>query len=467
MQEKSLTQPLKFQEKLGYAMGDMAGLVTFSIVGAFQNKFYTDVLHLDPAKVAVLILVARLLDAFVDPLWGAFIDSRKPTKYGRFRPYILAFSVPLAVSAVLMFTVIPNLSQAKYLLYAYITYIAYGILYTTVNIPYGSLASVMTSDEKERSTLSMWRSVGAGVGGVPGSIILPLIVYNTSVSESGEKIQTLNSTVLTVSVLVLSILSVFIYYAHFKLTKEHITPTEKKEKYNVFKAIADLFKNGSFIALAVTGMLFIAFQFYYQAAYTYLFADYYRNAGMYSLVTVFTYIPMICLLFFTNTLIDKFGKKEICTAGLVFSAVTSFILYFVRPSNPYVFLFFVLLSGLGQTFFTLEVWALLMDIIDSHELRTHRREEGTAYALFSFFRKLGQTLAGVAFNALLAVIGYSAESGQALSSEVREKLFDVSTLVPAVMLAVMAVVLAFGYRLSKKKLYKMRAELSVIRNEEA
>ena len=140
MSEKSLTHGIKFKDKIGYAMGDMGGLLTFSLIGAFQNKFYTDVLHIQPAKIVVLILVARLWDAINDPIWGAFIDSRKPTKQGKFRPYVFWFSIPLAVSAVLMFTVIPNLSEAKYLLFAYITYILYGMMYTCVNIPYGSLA---------------------------------------------------------------------------------------------------------------------------------------------------------------------------------------------------------------------------------------------------------------------------------------------------------------------------------------
>lgn len=221
--------------------------------------------------------------------------------------------------------------------------------------------------------------------------------------------------------------------------------------------------------LCLAGMLLIAFQFYYQSTYTYLFADYYHNAGLYSLITIFTYIPMGILLFFTNKLIDKFGKKELCAAGLAFSAVASFILYFIKTDNPYVFLIFVFLSGFGQTFFTLEVWALVMDVIDYHELRTHRREEGTAYALFSFSRKIGQTLAGVGLNALLALIHYdstAAANGQELSLEVREKLYDISTLVPAIALALMAIILAFGYNLSKKKLPEIREELAKVRKIE-
>lgn len=343
------------------------------------------------------------------------------------------------------------------------------MFYTTVNIPYGSLASVITDDEKERSTLSMWRSVGAGVGGVPGTIILPLIVYNTTTNEAGVKIQTLDSTKLTICVAVLAVISIVVYYFHFKLTKERVAPTKSEQKYNVFRTIVDLAKNRAFICLCLAGMLLIAFQFYYQSTYTYLFADYYHNAGLYSLITIFTYIPMGILLFFTNKLIDKFGKKELCAAGLAFSAVASFILYFIKTDNPYVFLIFVFLSGFGQTFFTLEVWALVMDVIDYHELRTHRREEGTAYAFFSFARKLGQTLAGVGLNALLALINYdstAAANGQELSQEVQAKLYDISTLVPAIALALMAVILAFGYNLSKKKLPEIREELLKLRQAE-
>lgn len=470
MEEKNLTHGIKFKDKLGYAMGDMGGLLTFSLIGAFQNKFYTDVLGIKPASIVLLILVARIWDAINDPIWGAFIDSRKPTKHGRFRPYIFWFSIPLAVCAVLMFTVIPGLSEAKYLLFAYITYIAYGMMYTAVNIPYGSLASVVTDDEKERSSLSMWRSIGAGVGGLPGTILLPMFVYTTTIANDGTKIQTLNGTKLTICVAILSVISIAVYFAHYKMTKERIAPPKKeKSDYNAFKTIGDLVKNRPFVMLCLASMLLIAFQFYYQSTYTYLFADYYHSAGLYSLVTICTYLPMAIFIPVMNKLIDKFGKKELCAYGMIFAAIANFILFFIKTSNPYVFLAFTFLSGLGQTFLVLEVWALVMDVIDFHELRTHRREEGTAYAFFSFTRKLGQTLAGVGLNALLAVINYDADAskaGQALPDAVMSKLYDISTLVPAIALALMAVLLMFGYNLSKNKLATMREELEKVREIE-
>lgn len=94
-----------------------------------------------------------------------------------------------------------------------------------------------------------------------------------------------------------------------------------------------------------------------------------------------------------------------------------------------------------------------MGVIDYHEIRTHRREEGTAYAVVSFARKLGQTLAGVGLNALLAVIHYdstASANNTALPEDVLNKLYDISTLVPAITLTLLAILLGFGYNLSKK-----------------
>lgn len=470
MQNNNLTHGIKFKDKLGYAMGDMGGLLTFSLIGAFQNKFYTDVLHISPAKIAVLILVARLWDAINDPIWGAFIDSRKPTRHGRFRPYIFGFSVPLAVSAVLMFTVIPGLNEAMYLLFAYITYILYGMMYTAVNIPYGSLASVITDDEKERSSLSMWRSIGAGIGGLPSTILLPMLVYTTTIAADGTKIQTLNGTKLTIGVMILSAISILVFFGHFRLTKERIAPLKKETgDYNVFQTIRDLVSNRPFVMLCFVSMLIIAFQFYYQSTYTYLFADYYHSAGLYSMVTICTYLPMAILIPVMNKLIDRFGKKELCAAGMIFAAAVNLILFFIKTDNPYVFLAFTFFSGLGQTFLILEIWALVMDVIDFHEIRTGRREEGTGYAFISFARKIGQTLAGAGLNALLVVIGYNSDAsanGEALPENVLTKLYDISTLVPAVALGLIAVILVFGYNLSKKKLEQMHLQLTQTRSNE-
>lgn len=471
MENKQSTHGIGFQDRLGYALGDAGGLLSFALISSFLQMFYTDVLNIPLAQITVLMLVARIWDAINDPMWGAFIDSRKPTRHGRFRPYILGASIPMAFAAVLMFTKIPGLTQTQYLIFAYVTYILYGMLYTGVNIPYGSLASVITDDEIERSSLSMWRSIGAGLGGLPAQILLPLFVY-TTVEATGEKI--LDSHKLTVCVAILAALSVAVYFAHFKMTKERVALPEKqkKEDFNVLSTIRMLLKNKPFIILCLVSMLLICFQMYTQTTYNYLLKNYYGKPGLYSLITVCTYLPMALFIPFMSKLVRRFGKKEICAVGLGFAAFVNILMYLLKftplVSNPYIFLVLVFFSGAGQTFLVLEVWALVTDVIDYHELLSNRREEGTSYAFFSFTRKLGQTVAGAGSSALLAMIGYDVtvtDVGQ--SQEVINKLYDISTLIPAIILSLMFVLLAFGYKLSKNKLAEMREALDKQRTVQA
>lgn len=470
MSNKS-THGISISEKLGYAFGDFGGVLTFSLVSSFLTMFYTDCLHIPLAQITILMLVARIWDAINDPLWGGFIDSRKPSKWGRFRPYVFWCSIPLAVCAVLMFTKIPGLSTNQYLIFAYITYILYGMMYTGVNIPYGSLASAITDDPMERSSLSVWRSVGAGFGNIPSMILMPLLVYSTYLGADGQEIKYLDEKKLFFAVLCIAVLSFGIYALNFKMTKERISipPKQKQDGMHLFRTMGNLFKNGPFVALCVVSMLLIAFQMYTQTTYNYLFKNFYEQPGLYAFVTVCTYLPMAIFLPFIGKLVRKFGKKEICAFGLGFAAIINFVMFFLKftplVNNAYVFMVLLFFSGAGQTFLTLEVWALVMDVIDYHELKSGRREEGTSYALYSFTRKLGQTLAGVGVPALLAFIGYNVDS-TVQSEDVVARLYDMSTIVPAIVLTVMFVVLAFCYKLSKGKLEVMYAELGKKRDEE-
>ncbi len=442
---------------IGYALGDMGGVITFGTIGSFLQMYYTDILHISLGKIAVLMMIARIWDAINDPICGVLIDSQKPTKYGRFRPYVFWFSVPLAIAFVLSFIKIPGLSENQYLIYAYITYILYGMLYTAVNIPYGSMASAMTDDFHERSTLSVIRSLGAGFGSAPGQILLPLFVYSTAV-DTGAKY--LDAGKLQTGIILLAGFAVIIFFAFFKLTREYIAPEKPQEKEAVSKTVKDLLKNRPFMALSLASMMLIAGSMYTQSVFNYLFKNYYEQPGLFSMVTVSAYIPMLILMPFMGKLADRFGKKGICSFGAIFAAAAFLILYLIKTPNPYVFLAVILLSGFGLSFFTLEVWAMVTDVIDHHELLTKRRSEGTTYASFSFFRKLGQTLAGVGASVAMAAIGYSTAEGAIIQSEaVNKGIYNIATLVPFVMYLVMSLLLQFAYPLTRKKVADMKDEL--------
>ncbi len=448
---------LPVKNYVGYAMGDMAGVITFGTIGSFLQMFYTDILHISLASITVLMMVARIWDAVNDPMCGALIDSRRPTKYGRFRPYVWYFSIPLAIAFILTFFKVPGLSEKGYLAYAYVTYILYGMMYTAVNIPYGSMASVMTTDQQERSTLSVIRSLGAGLGTALSQILLPLFVFST-VAETGAKY--LDQNKLFTGVVILAAVSVVIYFLFFRLTEEHVAPVKDQKTENLLQTFGKLMKNRPFVTLCLASMLLISGSMYTQTVFNYLFKNYFEKPGLFSMVTIATYLPMLILMPFTGKLVRRFGKKSICSAGSLLAAIAFLVLFFIRTTNPYLFLGVVILSGFGLCFFTLEVWAMVTDVIDYHEKLHNRRDEGTTYACFSFFRKLGQTVAGIGASMALAAIGYSTAADAVVQTQaVNEGIYTMATIIPFVMYLCMFLLLQVGYPLTKKALEQLRAEL--------
>ncbi|MFI3142104.1 MAG: MFS transporter [Clostridia bacterium] len=451
------TYGIVFKDKIGYAMGDAACALSFSLIGSYLQMFYTDVLYISTTKIMVLFMVARVWDAINDPLWGMFIDKKSAGKNGKFRPYLRWLSVPVGICAVLMFTKIPGLTDNQYLIYAYVTYIGYGMMYTAINIPYGSLASVITTDEGERSSLSVFRSIGAGLGGLPSQILLPLMVYST---VAGTDV--LDGNKLTIGVACMSVLGVIAYNFCYKNTKERVVHTQPQVavKNKMGKTIFRLFTNRAFVSLCVASMLLIALQQYNATLYNYLFKSYFERPELYTLVTIFTYLPMAVLIPFASKMVKRWGKKELCGWGAVFSVFANLGLYLLHTESVVVFFAMCFLSGLGISFFTLEVWAIVTDLVDYQETLTGKREEGIVYASFSFTRKLGQAIAGVLGTGVLGLIGYDAHN---ITDEVIEKMYDAATIVPTILALGMAISLVFFFPLTKKKLgeiYSKKAQIS-------
>ena len=219
------------KEGLGYMFGDIGNLLVLTFISTFLKVFYTDSLFsgfmTDEAArervmndITVLFLVTRLWDAINDPLWGLIVDARRPTKEGKFRPYIKVVAIPLAVSCILCFMnlhkVIDN--YVVLLIFAYISYTAFGMLYTGMNIPYGSLASVITDDPKGRTLLSTFRSVGGGVGGAPVQLVGQLIIYKKALNAAGETVSAFDGNRAFILAVVFSTLSMVSYFFCYRST---------------------------------------------------------------------------------------------------------------------------------------------------------------------------------------------------------------------------------------------------------
>lgn len=467
----SRTSGLKTKDYIGYALGDTACCLVFGLVTSFLQKFYTDIFSLSPLFIMLMFIGARIWDAINDPLMGRLCDTVKLSKWGRYRPWFLWAAGPLIVSTVLMFIKWPGLTgEENYVgtcIYATVTYVMFGMSYTMLQIPYGGLASVVTTDEKERTKLSVFRSIGAGVGSVPAVLIASFCYKKVGVNpETGREISEMQYLPIIIGVVVISLVALVMLVLAFVFNKERVIAQPKARVKGESKEIVKaLLKDRSFIAVSVASMLLLAGQMFTQSFYLYLFDDYFGKPWMNLVSTACTYAPMVIFMFFTPKLVRKFGKKELCGVGMIIAAVANLGMFALRSVNPdilaYLFLVLCFASGIGLTFIILQVWSMATDAIDEIEVKTGRRDDGTAYAFFMFFRKLGQVIAAIAVNGALLGMNYDYTKGAIQTAKNLSIMYDMATIIPAVLFGIMAVVLLVWYPLSKKKV----AELQVLKEE--
>lgn len=452
----SRTSGIGTRDKIGYAMGDLASLLVFGLVQSVLQKYYTDVLGIGVVSIMIMFIIARIWDAINDPLWGRIIDRIPPAPDGRYRRWLKILAVPVALSAVLMFVKIPGLSEGGYLAYAYVTYILFGMLYTGINIPYGSLAQVITSDDRERSSLSVFRSIGSTFGAMPAMLLISFCYVKNA---NGTAVMSY-SKILT-GAIIISAVSVLAYLLCYRWTAERVpTKPTPKEKGQTWKVIKILLHSRPYMAVCLVGMLFLAAQMFSQSYNTYLFNYYFNAPGLSMMPTVCQYLPVAVIMLFAGKLGARFGRREVCAYGMLMAGVCNLALYLVGGTNVWMFLAVCLLSGIGNAFIFLLVWAIATDAIDYNEVSYGLHDEATSYAFFTFMRKLGQTIAAILVNMALLRIGYTDNvlNTANITGGTLDMMFTDSVLIPAVLYFLIFVILRFMYPLGREKIAQLQKE---------
>ena len=447
-------RPFGLRDKVGYLLGDFGNDFFFLLTSAFLMVFYTDVFHISAATVGALFMAARLWDAFADVAWGRFIDTRPATKHGKFKPWIFRMSFPLVITGVLMFTTIPGMSDGFYLAWAFVTYVVWGTLYSTVNIPYGSMASVMTADPVERTTLSTWRNMGAALAGMAINVLGPMIVFVDNKISADRMFMT---------ACIFGVLAIACYMGCYKLSTERIAVPEKEvEKGAFLRSVKSLLTNKPFLWVLAASLLAMTNQFIVQAVNTYLFKDYFANAGALSIIGLVQTLSMFLVVPLVKPLVAKFGKKEISVVGMTIASIIYIAMFFLKFTTTTPFIVLAALAYMAMCLYNIVTWAFITDVIDYHEYLTSMREDATVYSIISMSRKVGQAVAGGIGGVAISMVGYDATVGTQ-SQDVLDGIYMLGTLVPGIFYAIIAVVL-FMYPLSKQKTIQLGKDLAARRN---
>ena len=453
------TSGIRARDKIGYAMGDLASCLVFGLTQSVLNKYYTDVLEISVLSVMIMTIIARIWDAINDPIWGRIIDGAKPRKDGRYRHWIKVFAVPVALAAVLMFADVRGFSAGGRLAWIYFSYILFGMLYTCINIPYGSLAQVVTSSDKERSSLSVFRSIGSTFGAMPAMVLASMCYVKLADGSSQMDFHRV-----FVGVCVIAALSVLAYFLCYAWSKERVeSRPAPRQKGETMKVIRILLKSRPFMAVSLASMLFLAAQMFGQGYNTYLFHHYFKQPGLTMLPTVFQYLPVAVIMFFATRMGNRLGRREVCSYGVLLAAVFYIALFVVAlfgVTNVWLYLAACLASGVGTAFIFLLIWVMATDAIDYNKVTYGLNDEATSYAFYSFMRKLGQTVATILINVPLLRIGYNGSElkTEGLSDAALRSMYNSSVMIPAVLFLLVFLILRFFYPLSKKRIEELQIQ---------
>lgn len=461
MSEKNNVRPFGFKDKIGYMFGDFGNDFTFILSSSFMLKFYTDVMGIHAAVVGVLMMAARFVDAFTDVAMGQIVDRSKPTKDGKFKPWLRRMCGPVAISSFLVFqSGFANMPYLFKVVWMIVTYILWGsIFYTSINIPYGSMASAISADAKDRASLSTWRSIGSTLAGLVIGVGTPLFAYET---VNGNTI--LSGNRMTIIAGVFSVMAVICYMLCFKLATERVEVPQNNTKFNFGDLMKSLVTNRSLIGIIAAAILLLLVMLTMQGMNAYLFPNFYGNVAAQSVAALAGSLVMlvVCAPLATK-LSAKYGKKELAIGSCLFGAVVYLICWVLKPENPYTYVVFYVVANIGVGFFNMIIWAMITDVIDDAEVKNGVREDGTIYSVYSFARKIGQALSSGMIGALLSVIGYSAAT--AFNPEVVNGIFNMTCIIPAIGFVGIALVLMFLYPLSKNRVEANVLELKKRRGE--
>ena len=505
------------RDKLAYAAGDLGCNMSFGLKGTVQT-FWLVFMFMETGLFSLLLLLVQAWDAINDPLIGSLIDSdRRKYKIGKYKTYIFIGALGLLFGGAAVFMPFPGASTAVKAVLFVLGYIIWDAAYTMANVPYGTMLNIVTTDDQERASLSVFRSIGGAVGGMVPGMILPMLIWNKVTFDpqnptwfldkieipegaegafapenflknpltgeayqagdkvlsplTGGQIEVLLGERVFWAALIMGVIG-FIF---FMLMIKNITirgdeyaqlNQEGGEKVNLIKSFGTFMKNRPAVGCTIAAMgMFLGMQSA-STANTIMFATHFGQASLSGLVMMVGFLPMFIFMPFATKLVKKYGKKEVASIGSIAGLIGGGILcvFPLCPMNIQLIVYMVglVFFGLGMGFYNCVSWAMMGDAIDYQEWKFGKREESVVYALHSFFRKLAQGVGPAAVIAIMgtSLIGYESSLGTiGQSAETAGRLCWLVAGLYMFSAICQFVGVALIYNIDKKTLAKMHSDL--------
>ncbi len=388
------SEKIGFGERFSYGLGDLANNVVFTGVGTFMVFFYTDVAGLAASVVGIVMLLSRFLDALT-PVMGVVVD-RTHSRYGKCRPWLLWMAVPFGLATVLLFTV-PNLGPTGKVIYAFVTYnLAFTVIYTAINTPYGTLTALITQNQYERSMLNLTRMIMAMIGMIVINVVtLPLVSFFGSGPQAWQK-----------TFMCFGVTAIILFLITFAGTRERVgADTREPKSVPLNIGLLALLHNKYWVLIAVLSIFIFINMPGLLGATIYFSRVFLGNAALVGPLMAALMAATLGGMFLLAPLIKRFGKRNTALAGTAVTVIGQLLLFY-DPHSFMIVLAAMAVKGLGGSALMGTFYAMVADTIEYGEWKSGVRTEGLVYGAASFGAKLGTGLGAALIGWTLGMGGY-------------------------------------------------------------
>lgn len=428
---------VSLREKVCYGLGDSACNVVYGLCSTLLTFFYTDYVGISMATVGIIFLITRVFDGISDIIMG-FITDRTKSKYGKARPWILWMSVPYAVTFVLLFLIPADATEMVQAIYIFVTYnLVNTVVYTALNLPYSTMASLITRDEKSRASTQAWR-IFCGPGGkmVVTVSTLPLVNFFGGTQRSWIIVACIYAVVALILLLI----------CFFNIEERVVIEAAQDKTFTVGENLKALFSNQYWaICLGLWG--FMVMMSTVSGTITTYYCKYtLGNEELYSMIYAAELIAQCVVVMIVPHFVMRFGKRNLTMAGILLVIVAQLV-WMTSPVNVTVAMISAVLRGIGVAPLWACVFPMIADSAEFGQWKTHVRQDGMIFSAASVGSKLGGGLASAGIGLLMDSVGYNGMLATQ-SAGVMDMIYNICMYAP-IGFSLIIVVLCLLYKLDK------------------